>query len=109
MEIPLDLVAEVRCFLSRLCCEIEGEFQDAVDAYAGHHGLLNDDFAVGAGKDFAADGGVLAFGVFANDEEVDVARLATGEWARDAGHQANGAEVDVLIELAAELDQRSPE
>jgi hypothetical protein len=90
-------------------CEVEGEFQDSIDAYAGHHGLLNDNFAVGARKDSAADGRVLAFGVFADHEKVDVARLATCEWARYAGHQANRPEVDVLIKLPAELDQRSPE
>jgi hypothetical protein len=35
-------------FFLAFLCEIEGEFQDAVDAYAGHRGLLNDHFAVGA-------------------------------------------------------------
>jgi hypothetical protein len=89
--------------------EVECEVEDAVDADAGHHGLLDDDFAVGAGKDSAADGGVLAFGVLADDEEVDVAGLAAGERAGHAGHQPHRTEVDVLVELAAEEDQRSPE
>ena len=106
---PLDLVAEVRCFFGRRLREVEGEPEDAVDADAGHHRLLDDDFAVGAGKDSAADGGVLAFGVLADDEEVDVAGLAAGERARHAGHQADWPEVDVLVELAAEEDQRAPE
>src|ERR1035441_2351646 len=43
--------------------ERECEVEDAVDADAGHHGLLHNDFAVGSGEDSAADGGQLAFGI----------------------------------------------
>src|SRR5258708_6229235 len=89
--------------------EVECEGEYPVDAYAGHYGLLKDHFAVGSGKYAAADRRVLAFGVFADDEEVDVARSSACERAGYSGHQANGTEVDVLVELATEEDQRAPE
>ena len=106
---PFDLVAEVRCFFGRACGELEGEPEHAVDADAAHHRLLDDDLALGAGEHAAADRGILALGVLAHDEEVDVARLAAGERAGHARHQPHRAQVDVLVELAAELDQRAPQ
>ena len=95
--------------LRRLARELEGEFQHAVDADAGQHGLLHHHFALGAGKDAAADRGIFAFGVFAHHPEIDVAGLAVGERRRHAGHQPDRAQIDVLIELAAEQDQRAPQ
>ena len=95
--------------LRRLAGELEGEFQHAVDADAGQDGLLHDDFAVGAGKGAAADRRIFALGVLAHDPEIDVARLAVGERRRHARHQPHRTQVDVLIELAAEQDQRSPQ
>ena len=88
--------------------EIEGELQYAVDADARHHGFLDDDLALGAGKHLAADGGILALGVLAHDPEVDVAGLAVGERCRHTRHQAHWPQVDVLVELAPELEQRAP-
>jgi hypothetical protein len=52
---------------------------------------------------------ILAFGVLADDDEVDVAGLAVGERRRDAGHQLARAQVHVLVELAAEQDERAPQ
>ena len=37
---PFDLVADVRCFFGRVHRQFEGVFQDAVDAVAGEHALL---------------------------------------------------------------------
>ena len=95
--------------LVALLRELEGELQDAVDADARHDRFLHHHFALGAREHLAADGGVLALGVLAHDEEVDVAGLAAGQRRRDAGHQAHRAQIDVLIELAPELDQRAPQ
>ncbi len=57
----------------------------------------------------AADRRILALGVLAHDVEVDVAGLAAGERRRHARHQPHRAQVDVLVELAAELEQRAPQ
>jgi hypothetical protein len=42
-----------------------------------------------------------------SDHEVDVARLAARERRRHAFEQTRGTQVDVLVELAAELEQRA--
>ena len=73
---PFDFVAEVRCFFVALAGQLEGEFQDAVDADAREDRLLHHELALGAGEHAAADGGVFALGVLAHDVEVDVAGLA---------------------------------
>ena len=87
----------------------EGEAQDPVDAGPGHHRLLDDGLAVGALEHLAADAGVLAFGVLADHQEVDVTGLAAAQRAGDPGQQLHRAQVDVLVEAAAELQQRVPQ
>ena len=47
--------------------------------------------------------------LLADDPEVDVAGRPIRERRPDAGHQAHRSEVYVLIEFAAELDQRVPQ
>ncbi|MNT11430.1 hypothetical protein D3C72_1463090 [compost metagenome] len=89
--------------------QFEREFQDAVHADAAHHGLLDHDFALGAREHAPADARILALGVLAHHVEVDIARLAAGQRALDAGHQAHRAQVYVLVERAAELEQRAPQ
>ena len=95
--------------LRRLLRELEGEFQHAVDADAGENRFLHDDLALGAGKRPPADRRILAFGVLAHDPEVDVAGLAVRQRRRHARHQPDRAQVDVLVELATEQDQRAPQ
>src|SRR5207244_4841053 len=92
-----------------LARQLEGEAKDPVDALAREHRLLEHDLALGAFEHATADRRVLAFGVLAHDDEVDVARLAVGERARDSRHQAARAQVHVLIEAATPLYQRTPE
>ena len=60
-------------------------------------------------NDAPADGGVLALVVLAHDEVVDVAGLAVGERRLEALEQAHGAQVDVLLEAAADRDQQAPQ
>ncbi len=96
-------------FLAPALGQIEGVAQDAVDADAAHHGFLHDDLALGAGIHLAADRGIFALGVFAHDEEIDIAGLAAGERRWNARHQAHRPQVDILVELAAELQERAPE
>ena len=109
IEMPFDLVADVRCFALRVARELERVAQDAVDALAREDGLLEHDLALGALEHAPADRRVLALGVLAHDDEVDVAGLAVGERRRDARHQPARPQVDVLVEAAPELDQRAPQ
>src|SRR6202000_3307665 len=74
-----------------------------------HHGLLNDDFAVGTGKDSAADRRVFAFGILADYEEVDVPRPTAGERALHARPQPDLPKIDILIEFTPKENQRSPQ
>ena len=89
--------------------QIKSELEQAVGAVARVDRFLDDDFAVGAFVHHAAERCVFALGVLAHHVVVDVARLATCQRAGHAFKQAYGAQVDVLIELAAELEQRTPQ
>jgi hypothetical protein len=90
-------------------CQLEGELEHPVDAVTAHDRLLDNDLALGVREHAAADRGILAFRVLANDPEVDVAGLAARKRAGDTRHETDRAQVDVLIELAPEQDQRPPQ
>src|SRR3546814_534087 len=77
-------------------------------AVPGHDRFLDHDLALGSREGDTADGGIFALGVLAHDHEIDVTRFAARQRAGDARHQADGAQVHVLIVFAAELDQRLP-
>ena len=88
--------------------QLEGELEDAIDATPGEHRLLQHELVFGAFEHLAADRRVLALGVFAYHHKVDIARLAPRQWARHTGEQAHWTNVHVLVEVAAEFEQRSP-
>ena len=90
-------------FLRPALRQLIGKLQNTIDAGARHHRLLNHHFPIGAGEHGAPHAGVLALGVFTHHIEVDIARLAISQRRFDAGHQAHRTQVDVLVELAAEL------
>ena len=106
---PLDLVAEVRCFFGRVCARSKANFRMRSTPIARHHRLLHHEFTVGVREHAAADRGIFALGVFAHHPEIDIAGLAVGERRRHAGHQPHRAQVDVLVELAPEFYQRAPQ
>ena len=89
--------------------QVEGELQQAVGAVARVDRLLDHDLAVRALVHDAAQRRVFALGVLAHHEVVDIAGLAAGQRAGHALEQTHGAQVDVLVELAAELQQRTPQ
>ena len=89
--------------------ELESVLENAVDPGARHHGFLHHRLAGRALEDLAADARILALGILAYHVEVDLAGLAVGQRALDAGHQLAGAQIDVLVELAPELQQRAPQ
>jgi hypothetical protein len=89
--------------------QLEGEAHDALDAGAGH------DRHVGGGLDrvalvhAAADAGVLAFGVLAHDDPVEVVRTAALQRRVDAGQDARRPHVGVLVEALADLQPQAPQ
>jgi hypothetical protein len=95
--------------LRRLLRQLERELQHAVDADAGQDRLLHDDLTVGAGKRPPADRRIFALGVLAHDPEIDVAGFSSGQRRRHARHQPHRPQVDVLVELAPEQNQRAPQ
>ena len=107
IEMPFDLVHEVRCFFA-LARELERVLHDAIGAFARKRGELRDDFAVGALVHPAADVAVLAFGVLADHHVVDVAGLPARERAGHAFEQAHRPQVHVEVEPAAEVDEQAP-
>src|SRR3954453_19952011 len=96
-------------FLGPGLSKLECEFQDAINTDPRHHGLLGDELAIGIGEHPSADRRILAFGVFSDYPEIDVARLSVGQRRWHAWHQPYRPEIDVLIELPPELDERSPQ
>ncbi len=87
----------------------EREAQDPVDAAPREHGLLDHDLALGALEHPPAQRRVLALGVLAHDDHVDVAGPAVGQRRGNPRHQLAGAQVHVLVEAAPELHQRPVE
>src|SRR5215471_2860288 len=85
--------------------ELEGELQDSIDALAREYRFLEHDLALRALEHPAADRGVLAFRVFAHDDEIDVAGLAVRQGTRNAWHQPTRPQIHVLIEAATPLNQ----
>ena len=88
---------------------IEGVLEDAVDTAAGEYRFLQDELVLGVLEHAPAQGRVLALGVLADHHEIDVAGLLVRQRAGYAGEQAHRADVHVLVEVAAELEQRAPQ
>ncbi len=89
--------------------QAEGEAHDALHARAGHHahvgGHLDGMALVGA----AAHARVFAFGVLAHDDPVQVLACAALERRIDAGQDARGPHIGVLIEPLADLQAQAPQ
>ena len=83
--------------------QLKGVAQDPVNAAAGEDRLLNHHFMLRAFIGATAEGGIFAFGIFAHHVKIDVAGLFTRQRTGDAGEEAHRTQIDVLIELTAEL------
>ena len=100
-----------------------GDAFAAVAAAGEFEGVADDAFATAAGKDGGLDGdlfglvvieeaadlGILAFGVFADDDHVDVAGVAVGERGVDAIEKDGRADVGELVEAAADGEEQAVE
>ena len=109
MAMPFDLVAEVRCFFGVLRASSKANFSTRSTPTRLITVSCTTTSRGGAGEHLAADRGIFALGVLAHHPEVDVAGLAVGERRRHAGHQPHRAQIDVLVELAAEQNERAPQ
>ena len=89
--------------------EFEGEAHDALDAAAGKNGGLDRDFIGLVLVHEAADLRVLALGVLADDDEVDVAAFRFRERRLDSRIEIRRANVRVLIEGAPDRQQQTVE
>ncbi len=89
--------------------QLEREAHDALDADAGHHRHVGRGLDRVALVDAAADAGVLAFGVLAHDDPVQVLGLAALQRAVDAGQDARRAHIGVLVEALADLQAQAPQ
>ena len=92
-----------------LARQLEGVAHDAVDAGSRHDGFLHHELAIGAGKHPPAHRGILALGVLAHDDVVDVAALAARERRGHARHQPDRADIRVLVEFPPHGDQGTPQ
>ncbi len=81
-----------------------GVAHDTLDAERGVQADLGRDLVLGAGAQRAAVADVRALGALADDDEVD-ARLA-GQRGLHAGEELARAEVDVVVEGEAQLEQQ---
>src|SRR5690606_16230333 len=57
----------------------------------------------------AACVGVLALGILAHHQKIDVAGVPSGQRAGYAGHQPGRPQIDVLVEFAADGDDGFPD
>ena len=93
----------------RDCGQAEREAQDAFDAGAGHDGNVGGHFDRMALMHAAADAGIFALGVFANDDPVEIIRPAALERGVDAGKNARRTHVGILIEALADFQAQTPQ
>src|ERR1700737_2245807 len=75
--------------------ELEGVADDALDAFAGVDVFLDGDFLGSSFLEEAANADVEAFGVFAEDHEVDVFAGAVAERRKAVVEKLGGAGIDV--------------
>ena len=80
---------------------------DPLDAVPGVQALLGGDLGRGVPVQDAAGAGVEALGALADHDQVDLAGLDVGQRARRAGPEPGRAQVDVLVEGEAELEQQA--
>ena len=84
----------------------ESGADDALGAAPSEDVGLEDRFIRGAGVQPPAYRGVFALGVFAEDDQVDVAGLLAGQRRIDAGIQIGRADADALVEAPAQRQQQ---
>jgi hypothetical protein len=89
--------------------KLEGKLQETVRASAGKDTFLDHELTVGALEHHTAGRGVLALGVLAHDQIVDLPWLATRQRTTQAFEEPYRAQIDVLVELAAKLQKRAPQ
>src|SRR5262249_54666976 len=77
----------------------------ALAALAGVESCLRGDFVRRAFVKEALDAAVEVFGVFADDDEVDIVWAFVFQRRLDAGEELHGAEVDVLVEAEAKIKE----
>ena len=80
---------------------VEGEAEDALDAFAGVDVFLGGDFVGSSLFEEAAGADVDAFGVFAEDHQANVVWDAILERGEPLVEKFGGAGVDVEIEFEA--------
>ena len=84
-------------------CQLEGVAYQALHTVCGVEGHFGGDFVRGALANHAAVADVGAFGAFTHNDKVDVAGV--GERGDCAGVQTGGAQVDVVVEGEAQLQE----
>ncbi len=88
-----------------LLAELEGVTNATLASAAGVESGLRGDFVRRAFVQKALDAAVEVLGVFADDDEVDVVGAFVFEGRLDAGKKFHRAEVDVLVEAEAEVEE----
>src|ERR1700677_2551877 len=88
--------------------KVERITKNAINSNSRHHGFLNYHFSLCIGEDLSADGRIFALGILAHHDEVDISRLAVSQRRANSRHQANRPQADILVELPAELHERTP-
>jgi len=83
--------------------QLEGVAHQALHTVCGVEGDFGGDFMGGAAADNAAVADVGAFGTFTHNDEVNVAGV--GKRGNCAGVQTGGAQVDVVVEGEAQLQE----
>ena len=84
---------------------VEGVTDDALDAFAGVHVFLGGDFVGSSFLEEAAHADVEAFGVFAEDDELDVVGGDVAERGVARVEKFGGAGVDEEIEFEAKAEE----
>ena len=86
---------------------LKGGADNALGAPAGKDPALDDGFVRRSRIEPAADGGVLALGVFAENDHINIAAGLAGYWGQDSRVQRRRPHADGLVKSPAHRQQQT--
>lgn len=89
--------------------KLEGVADNPFDVEAGEDSGFQSDLVRCSFMDASTDTGVLAFGVLADEDHVDVLWALVAEWSADAGEEPDGTDIDEQVEALADWQKEAPE
>src|SRR4051812_27523611 len=92
-----------------LTCQLKSIANDTIGANFGKYRFLDDHFPLCSGIQTASDLRIFPFRVLSHYPKVDLSRVAVTNWRDQTGQQTYGPQIHILIKLASNGNQQSPQ